>query len=144
MTPPLPQEKFCLTLQQIEERLLNSKVSPTAHRIAIYQYILCESDHPTADDVKLWTDVNFPKLSRATVYNTLDLFVKAGLLRELTFSHTDKVVYDKNTCAHSHFYDEGTGRLYDLMEPQCVVSLDLPHDVQVSGFELCVRGRLKP
>ena len=66
----------CLTPAEIEDRLSRSGVQPTAQRIAIAQYVLCEAEHPTADDVKAWTDLNFPKLSLATVYNTLNVLVK--------------------------------------------------------------------
>src|SRR5262249_26897232 len=71
--------KSCLTPIEIENRLNEHGVQPTAQRIAICRYVLCEADHPTAEDVKKWADANFPKMSLATVYNTLGILVAAGL-----------------------------------------------------------------
>jgi len=73
------------------------------------EYVLHTTEHPSAD--KVWADVqeNFPMISRATVYNTLNLFVEKGLLRELHLA-PDSVLFDPNTDRHHHFIDEGTGR----------------------------------
>ena len=55
----------------------------------------------------------FPMLSRATVYNTLNLFVEKGLLRALVLAE-GKVVFDPKTDAHHHFIDETTGAIHDV------------------------------
>jgi Fur family iron response transcriptional regulator len=107
-------KRACLPVGEIEERLRTAGVRPTAQRVAVCRYVLCEADHPTAEDVKRWTDANSLKLSLATVYNTLGTLVKAGLLRELRMPHTDSVVYDDNMAPHHHFLDEKTGRIEDL------------------------------
>ncbi len=89
-------------VKSISEKLEAAGVNPTAHRIAIYLYVLSEADHPTADDVKRWADENFPKLSLATVYNTLKTLVGAKLLKELKLPHIGKVLYDCNVSDHHH------------------------------------------
>ena len=130
----------CLTPRQIEERLSAAGVRPTAQRIAIAQYVLCDATHPTADDVKRWTDKNFPKLSMATVYNTLSALVKAGLLREFRLSHSTRVVYDQNVAAHHHFLDEKTGKLHDLSSDDVEVRLKRGARVKVRQAEVLLRG----
>ena len=82
----LKTKEHCLSPGEIEERLKKAGVQPTAQRIAICRFVLCQADHPTADQVKAWADKNFPKMSLATVYNTLNLWVEAGLLQELRFT----------------------------------------------------------
>ena len=140
---------------EIEQRLLERNVQPTAQRIAICRYVLCEADHPTADDVKdkkseasqddvkRWTDKNFPKLSLATVYNTLGTLVRAGLLREFRFPHSEKVVYDSNVEDHFHFLDEDTGKLFDLSRKHVDVRAHAaaPEGYRVDTIEVVVRGR---
>jgi hypothetical protein len=61
-------------------------VQPRAHRVAIARYVLATEDHPSADDV--WDRVRreLPVVSRATVYNTLNLLVEKGLLRQLSIA----------------------------------------------------------
>ena len=86
----------CLTTSEIENLLRSNKVQPSAQRIAICRYVLCEADHPTVEDVKSWADKNYPRISLATVYNTLNLLANVGLVRQLRFPHLDKAVFDAN------------------------------------------------
>src|SRR4051812_15024374 len=116
MTPN--QNTPCLSSQDIEAKLEAAGIQPTAQRIAICRYVLCEADHPSAEDVKDWADRNFPKVSLATVYNTLNTLVAAGLLREFRFPHSERVIYDPNLSSHFHFLDEDSGKLYDLTPDQ--------------------------
>ncbi|PIP83700.1 MAG: Fur family transcriptional regulator [Elusimicrobia bacterium CG_4_9_14_3_um_filter_62_55] len=133
-------KKVCLSPAEIERRLEDANVRPTAQRIAVARYVLCEADHPTADAVKAWADANFPKMSLATVYNTLGILVKAGLLKEMRLPHTGKTVYDDNISDHYHFVDEKTGKLYDLDETQVQVASKLDGGFKVTGVDLVLRG----
>lgn len=135
-------KNHCLTHQEIEDRLHRADIQPTAQRIAICRYVLCEGDHPTAEDVKSWADDNFPKISLATVYNTLATLVEAGLLKEFKFPHTDKVVYDCNTSQHFHFLDKESKMLYDLDPDDVAVDINLP-DIDVADIELVITGTRK-
>lgn len=133
-------KSHCLTPQEIESRLTKAGVRPTAQRIAIAQFVLCTADHPTADDIKKWTDKNFPKLSMATVYNTLAVLVKAGLLREFRLPHSSSVIYDQNIEVHNHFLDEKSGRLYDLNAGDVAVSLKPGKFATVRQMDILLRG----
>lgn len=130
----------CLTPHEIEFRLTQAGVRPTAQRIAIAQFVLCSADHPTAEDVKNWTDKNFPKLSMATVYNTLAVLVQAGLLREFRLPHSASVIYDQNIETHNHFLDEKSGKLYDLPAGEVSVSLKPGNRATVRRMDILLRG----
>jgi Fur family transcriptional regulator, iron response regulator len=88
-------------------------IQPSAQRVAVARYVLDTCEHPTAD--KVWAKVKraFPMISRATVYNTLKLFVRKGLLRQFVLND-GKTVFDANVGSHHHFVDEASGRLYDI------------------------------
>ena len=134
----------CLTADEIQARLVAVGVQPTAQRIAICQYVLCDADHPSAEDVKLWADKNFPKISLATVYNTLSTLVGTGLLREYRFPHTDKTLYDNNIHEHHHMLDESTGKLYDIPTDQVSIELRLDQAMnkyQFTSMDLLIRGK---
>ncbi|MBL9039774.1 MAG: transcriptional repressor [Archangium sp.] len=88
-------------------------VQPSAQRVAVAEYVLTTDQHPSADDVLERVQVSFPMVSRATVYNTLNLFVEKGLLRSLVLSE-GKVVFDPKLERHHHFIDEDTGRIEDV------------------------------
>ena len=130
----------CLTPQQIEAALKRSGINPTAQRIAICRYVLCDADHPSAEDVKLWIDRNFPKMSLATVYNTLRILVEVGLLRELRLPHCESVLYDNNVSAHYHFLDEETGELLDVDPSAIRLDPGLDEDFQVRSVDVLLRG----
>lgn len=139
----MQKKKQLLSSSEIEKRLSAAGVQPTAQRIAICRYVLCEADHPTADDIKKWADLNFPKVSMATVYNTMKTLVDAGILSEFKFPHSDSAVYDSNTGVHYHFLDEKTGELFDI-EPEAVdLSIKLKEKFKVTGIQVLFRGRKK-
>ena len=101
--------------------LKSQGINPSAQRVAIAQYVLHTDKHPSADEV--WTRVKkrFNHLSRATVYNTLNLFVNKGLLRQFVLTE-GPVVFDPRTDDHHHFIDEDSGRIYDVPWDEIKVS----------------------
>ncbi len=88
-------------------------IQATPQRIAVAVYALQTHAHPSADEV--WANVRrrCPTVSRATVYNTLNLLVEKGLLTTQVLKG-GTVVFDSNVRPHHHFIDEGTGRIYDV------------------------------
>ena len=63
-------------------------IQPSAQRVAVADYVLKTLEHPSADLVWNRVKASVPYISRATVYNTLNLFVAKGLLRALTLGVT--------------------------------------------------------
>lgn len=133
----------CLTTKEIENLLKQKGIQPTAQRIAVCKYVLCEAEHTTVDEVKEWADNNFPKISLATVYNTLNVLVESGLIKALKLSHSDKVIYDNNTKNHYHFLDEATGKIYDIAPNQISLSYNLEPNFMINDCELIIKGNIK-
>ncbi|HEY3255483.1 MAG TPA: transcriptional repressor [Polyangiaceae bacterium] len=115
------------TLQALTEH----GIQPSAQRVAVADYVLYTTEHPSADQV--WAEVkrSFPMLSRATVYNTLNLFTEKGLLRELVLAE-GKVVFDPKLDPHHHFLDEETGEIVDVPWS----ALDVRRVHSLSGFDV--------
>lgn len=119
-------------------------ITPSAQRLAVAEYVLTTHDHPSADQVFAKAKKSLPMLSRATVYNTLNLFVKKGLLRELVLAE-GKVVFDSKVDRHHHFIDDETGRIHDIAWEQLrVQNLDSLTEYDVREYQVVVRGRLNP
>lgn len=135
--------KHCLTTAEIEGRLQAAGVQPTLQRIAISKFVLCEADHPSADDVKEWAEQNLGKISQATVYNTLNTLVDAGILKEFRFNHSDKVIYDCNTHDHFHFVDEKTGKIYDISPEDVQLNISIPKKFKIKDVKLIFKGEVK-
>jgi Fe2+ or Zn2+ uptake regulation protein len=81
--------------------------------MAVAEFVLATDTHPTADEV--WTAVRdrCPTLSRATVYNTLNLFAERGLLKPQPLKE-GAFVFDAHVAPHHHLIDDKTGKVYDV------------------------------
>src|SRR5215471_13558571 len=116
-------------------------VQPSAQRVAVADYVLHTDEHPSADQVWERVKRGFPLLSRATVYNTLNLFVKRGLLRQLVLAE-GKVVFDPKVERHHHFIDEGTGAIHDVpWSALDVAKVDALQGFDVREYQVVLRGR---
>jgi len=116
-------------------------ISPSAQRVAVARYILHTEDHPSADEV--WTRVTkrFPQVSRATVYNTVNLFVEKGLLRQLVLTE-GRVVFDPKTDDHHHFIDEESGKIHDVpWEAVKISKIPRLDGFEVREYQVVMRGK---
>jgi Fe2+ or Zn2+ uptake regulation protein len=116
-------------------------INPSAQRVAVAQYVLYTDEHPSADEV--WTRVRqrFPCVSRATVYNTLNLFVEKGLLRQFVLTE-GRIVFDPNTDDHHHFIDEDSGEIHDVPWDAVKVSdVSRLAGFEVREYQVVMRGR---
>lgn len=122
------------------ETLREHGIQPSAQRLAVAGYVLHTDAHPTADQIWNHVQEGFPFISRATIYNTLHLFVEKGLLRELHLSE-GSVVYDPNTEMHHHFIDERTGAIHDVdWDRVRVCDIDALDDYEIHDYQVVMRG----
>jgi Fe2+ or Zn2+ uptake regulation protein len=121
--------------------LHDAGVRPSAQRVAVADYVLRTDAHPSADEVWAQVRSRFPMISRATVYNTLHLFVKKGLLRSFELGG-GRVIFDPHVEDHHHFIDENDGRIYDISWAALSVSrIDELEDFSVREYQVVLRGR---
>ena len=99
--------------REVVDVLRSRGIQPSAQRVAVAQHILDAHDHPSADEVFARVKKRFPMVSRATVYNTLNVLVEKGLLRALVLAE-GKVVFDPKTDAHHHFIGARIGEVQRL------------------------------
>ena len=88
-------------------------IQPSAQRLAVATYVLDTDEHPSAEEVLRRAKAHLPMISRATVYNTLNLFSAKGLVRELVLAE-GRIVFDCNLEHHHHFIDDATGTIHDV------------------------------
>ena len=116
-------------------------IQPSAQRVAVAEYVLRTNEHPSADVVWKRVKEQFPWISRATVYNTLNLFVDKGLLRRLTFAE-DSIVFDPKTETHHHFIDEATGAIHDIpWDKVQVCNIESLRGYVIEDYQVVMRGR---
>jgi Fe2+ or Zn2+ uptake regulation protein len=122
-------------------RLLEHDIRPSAQRLAIASCVLQSRRHPSADQV--WREVQrqLPMVSRATVYNTLRLFVERGLLRELPLA-AGCSVFDPHVAPHHHFVDDADGSIHDVPWTALeVTGVDGLRGCDVRDYSVVLRGR---
>lgn len=132
-----------LTIVNVETTLRTHGIQPSAQRVAVASYVLTTAEHPSADLVWRRVKESFPWISRATVYNTLNLFVDKGLLQRLTIAE-DSVVFDPILETHHHFIDESTGAIHDVPWDRVqVCNIESLRDYEVHQYQVVMRGTLK-
>src|SRR5512139_747307 len=116
-------------------------IQPTPQRIAVAEYVLHTANHPTADQVWMNVRARCPTLSRATVYNTLNLFTEKGLLRT-QFLKEGVAVFDPHVAPHHHFIDEETGKVFDIPWDEVKVTGEKTlGGLEVREYQVVLRGR---
>ena len=121
------------------------QISPTMQRIDIAQILLSKNQHLSADQVLDAVNLERSKVSKATVYNTLGLFSRKGLVRELVID-SSKVFYDSNAREHHHFFNVETGELQDIDHEDFDFG-NLPHlpeGTVAEGIEVIIRVKGLP
>jgi Fur family iron response transcriptional regulator len=107
MTGPRP-------FAELLQRLRAAGLRPTRQRLALARLLFEKGDrHVTADELHAEAEAEGVGVSLATVYNTLNQFTAAGLLREVAVE-AGRAYFDTNTGDHHHFYFEEGGRLVDI------------------------------
>ena len=124
------------------EILESGAVKPTRQRLAIARVLFARHQHLSADQVMTLANQNGAELSKATVYNTLKLFVEKRLIREVIVD-PNKVFYDSNTGPHHHFYDIQTGEIIDIDAAEITVAglPPLPEGKVAEGVDVIIRMR---
>jgi Fur family iron response transcriptional regulator len=128
----------------VEQKLQSHGVKPTAQRIEIGMLILLQPCHMSADQVIARLRETGARVSKATVYNTLNLFSRQGIVREVAVD-PNHLVYDSTVTSHHHFYNADTGELTDIDSNEFAISR-LPHPpagTTTETVELIVRVRDK-
>lgn len=130
------------TRSDIITLLQRHHISITYQRIEIAYTLFTEQQHLSADQILATVNARSIKVSKATVYNTLNLFLEKKLIRQLIIDPS-KIFYDRNTRPHHHFYDAETGTLTDIpAEGVHIEGLpELPAGVVTDGIDIIVRTR---
>ncbi len=100
-------------MKEISEFLKKRGVSPSIQRLKILNYLRSKRIHPTAFMIHEEISKEIPTLSKTTIYNTMNLFVKKGIVSELCVGEGE-VRYEINLQPHSHFRCTECGRVYDV------------------------------
>lgn len=139
MPAPIPTH---FSREKITDLLRAHGIAPTHQRIEIAKVLFSRCEHQSADQILALVNSRYSETSKATVYNTLKLFLEKGLIREVIVDPS-KVFYDPNTLPHHHFYNVVTGELTDIPADSLrIAGLPTPPEgMQADSIDVIVRIR---
>lgn len=130
------------TRDNLADLLRRHDINPTHQRIEIAHALFTRGEHLSADRLLAIVNERHSETSKATVYNTLNLFLQKKLVREVIVDPS-KVFYDPNTEPHHHLYNIDTGELADIDASRIEISglPQLPEGMVTEGVDIIVRVR---
>lgn len=130
------------TRDNVAEKLHQHGIKPTHQRIEIAYALFSRQEHLSADQIMSIVNERHSETSKATVYNTLNLFVRSKLICEVIVDPS-KVFYDPNTDAHYHIYNVESGELTDIDASYVTISglPKLPEGMLTEGMDVIIRVR---
>jgi Fur family iron response transcriptional regulator len=126
----------------LADKLRTHGITPTHQRIEIAHALFSRCEHLSADQIMAIVNERHSETSKATVYNTLNLFLEKKLIREVIVD-PNKVFYDPNTSPHYHVYDIESGRITDIDAAEVRVTglPPLPPGMVTEGMDIVIRVR---
>jgi len=127
---------------ELQELLQRHGVGVTAQRLTIAGLLFAGPRHVSAEQLLVELRHCGQHVSKATVYNTLGLFSKVGLLREV-IADPDRVFYDSNTSTHQHLYDPVSATLTDIQSADIDIRVlpQIPAGMEIEAIDIVVRLR---
>ncbi len=117
-------------------------ILPTPQRIEIATILLERPQHLSAEHIIDDLKAARSGVSKATVYNTLNLFSERGLVKEVMVDPVRKF-YDSTTHPHHHFYNMDSGDLSDIPDEQVLFQdlPNLPEGTEHESIEVLIKVR---
>ncbi len=119
-------------MKRIHDTLETSGLRPTKQREHVYNILLQERDHPTAEEIFIRAKAGMPAISLATVYNCLEALEACGLVRQVNLQRA-ATRYCPNMHEHHHFYCDSCESVFDV---PVATSPQNPEAKLPSGFEI--------
>ena len=95
------------------EMMLEKNLRPSYHRIKVLEYLINNQTHPTVEQIYRTLHKEIPTLSKATIYNALNVFAEVRLIRIINIEDNE-VRYDIITENHGHFKCEQCGVIHNF------------------------------
>ena len=133
-----------MNMDEIRQLLAEKQLKVTPQRAVIADYLMHTQDHPTADEVYDAVKDRLPACSRATIYNTLNTLLEAGVVNTMS-SEPGKTRYEANIHPHHHFIDTKTGAIHDIpWEQVAQLCQSLGEQYRIQDYQITFYGEYNP
>ncbi|MCW7078309.1 MAG: transcriptional repressor [Canidatus Methanoxibalbensis ujae] len=126
-----------VNLESLKRELERHGISPTFQRLKILEYLRKSKSHPTVEMIYEALSKDIPTISKATIYNTLHIFARKGIVAELSICE-EGARFDANTEPHAHFRCVKCGNIYDV--DFMFERIDEIHGHKVFEIIICLKG----
>lgn len=116
------------SLEEVREYLVLHDIRLSAYRLKIFEYLINERTHPTAEEIYQHLKKEIPSISPATVYNTLRLFLEKKII-QLVNVEKNEARYDATLSWHGHLKCLACNRVFDI-------HIETIRLVGLEGFEI--------
>ncbi len=123
----------------LTEQLATRGFRFTHQRQQVYDVLLEQRDHPTAEEVFIRAKKSSPNISMATVYNCLTALVKCGLVKQVALERGASR-YCPNMHEHCHFYCDACDSVFDIDLAEAA-TIPLPQGFTAERFDIAIHGR---
>jgi Fur family transcriptional regulator, peroxide stress response regulator len=106
-----------ISLEYIREKLIKANLKATQQRMVVFKALSEVDSHPSSDRIFEMVHTENPSISLATVYNTLDSLVEAGLAKRV-LSGKGPVRYDARIDNHHHLICSNTKEIIDFFDEE--------------------------
>lgn len=145
MAHQAPEEIIQLVKQIFRTYLKERNQRQTPERFMVLEEIYRSDGHFDADDIFFNMKKAGTRVSRATVYNTLDLLIECGLVQRQQFGK-NQYYYERSYAyqQHDHMICKECGVVIEFCDPRILEIQNLMekiHDFEVEGHSLHLFGR---
>ncbi|MDA0875236.1 MAG: transcriptional repressor [Bacteroidetes bacterium] len=144
---PLPKEQLEVVRKRYLDYLKERNLRQTPERLTIFEEVYDTSDHFDADELFLRLKQEGVPISRATVYNTLELLVDCNLVVRHQFGNK-QAKYERSYSfwQHDHLICEECHHLLEFCDPRIQSIRDMVSEIfdfTISRHSLHLYGRCR-
>jgi len=136
---PLPESA-------LKAKLRNAGLRPTVQRMSLSKLLFSQNGdrHVSAEALHAEAREAGLRMSLSTVYNALNQFAAAGLLRQIAVQGP-RTYFHTRTSPHNHFIDEATGRMFDAADDSIEFARlpAPPEGMEIVGCDVIIRLKRK-
>ncbi|MEA1974971.1 MAG: Fur family transcriptional regulator [Bacillota bacterium] len=131
-----------MSSNEIKKYLSDNNIKPSLPRVKIFEYLIQYKSHPTVDEIYIALVDELVTLSKTTVYNTLNLFLKNNIINQILIEENE-TRYDADMKIHGHFKCNKCGKVYDFDYDLSKIKISDLYEFTFTEYHTYIKGICK-